>query len=340
MRFANPHFLWLLLALPALVGLLALRGWRRRRLLARFAEASLHPYLAPNFSPHLYRIKQMLLVAAAALLIIGGARPQWGYEERRIVSRGIDLLIAVDVSQSMLAQDYKPNRLARAKDLLQNILWELKGDRVGIIAFAGEAVIQCPLTIDYGMAKAALDTLDTNAVATPGTNIGAAIDAAIRAFDTAASGERVLILLTDGEDHEGQGVTMAEKAKAHKIRIHTIGIGTSEGMPIPVEGGSYKQDKEGRLVATKLDFATLSKIAEITGGQAIKANPEGIAELVPILSDIEKTVKTQQQDTVFRVYTERFAWFVIPALLLLCIEALMQCYVRREIPWRGSVLEQ
>lgn len=319
MRFANPNFLLLIFAVPLYWIVWYWRERYREKLRVRYAAASLHPKLINTPKRWPRRIAGGLFLSAIVMAIIAGARPQWGYEDRRIQSAGIDLIIAVDTSKSMLAEDYKPNRLARAKELLQNIIWSLKGDRVGIVAFAGDAAVVCPLTSDYTMARATLEGLDVNAVSKPGTDIGRAIDVALGAFELAAQGDKVLILLTDGEDHGGQAREMAERAAKQGVRIYCIGIGTTQGMPIPEDGG-YKTDKSGRVVSTKLDFATLTQIAEITKGTVIKANPSGISEIQPILADIERMQHSQQQETIVRVYTERFPWFLAVALCLLILE--------------------
>ncbi len=319
MKFANPSFLFLIFALPVVALLLYAREKRRTVLRERFAAARLHPMIISHLSRQRRVVGALLFLSGLAAAILAGARPQWGYEDRRIVSAGIDLIIAVDVSKSMLAEDYKPNRLGRAKELLQNILWSLKGDRVGIVAFAGDAAVVCPLTADYAMAKAALQGLDTTSVSKPGTDIGRALDVAMGALELAAQGDKVIVLLTDGEDHGGQAVAMAEKAAKAGVRIYCIGIGTSQGMPIPEEGG-YKVDKQGRVVSTRLDFETLTRIAELTKGSAYKANPAGFAEIQPILSEIEQMQHRGEQETVFRIYRERFPWFIGLALSLLILE--------------------
>jgi Ca-activated chloride channel family protein len=319
MRFANPSFLLLIFSLPLLGVVLFWRERYRARLRERYATSNLHTRLVRSMSRPRRRASALAVLIAFVLIIVAGARPQWGYEDRHIQSAGIDLIIAVDVSKSMLAEDYKPNRLARAKDLLQNIIWSLKGDRVGIVAFAGDAAVVCPLTSDYAMARASLQGLDTNTVSRPGTDIGRAIDVALGAFELAAQGDKVLVLLTDGEDHGGRAREFAQRAAKAGVKIFCIGIGTTQGMPIPEDSG-YKTDKQGRVVATKLDFSLLTEIAELTKGNAVKANPTGIAELQPILAAIENMQRTQQQETVVRVYKERFPWFAALALALLIIE--------------------
>jgi Ca-activated chloride channel family protein len=319
MRFATPAFLLLVFGLPLVAAALYWRERRRHRLAGQFATANLLPRLALARSTARKLLASALFLAALLAAIIAGARPQWGFEEKRIVSSGIDLFIAVDVSKSMLAQDYKPNRLARARELLQNIIWSLKGDRVGIIAFAGDAAIVCPLTTDYSMALSTLDGLDTDAVSRPGTDIGRAIEVALRAFDVAARGDKVVVVLTDGEDFGGYALQMAETAARAHVRIFCIGIGTTQGVPVP-DGSSYKVDSSGKVVSTKLDFSTLSKIAQATGGGAYKANPTGISEIQQILAEIAKLQQAQNEELVFRVYIERFPWFLGLAFALLILE--------------------
>jgi Ca-activated chloride channel homolog len=320
MKFGFPDFLWLLVLVPVVGLLVHMASLRRRNALARFGNNI--ALARQNIQPRVWasRLRLVLVMTAAAGMILAGARPQWGYEDRRIVSRGVDMMIAIDTSASMLAQDIKPTRLQRAKELLQNIVWEARGDRIGIMAFAGNAVVLCPLTLDYGMASTALTALDINSVPTRGTAIGTAIDSAIKAFDASGSGERVLVLLTDGEDQGTNPIEAAKKAAEAKMKIFTIGLGSEKGHPIPMERG-FKQDKQGRVVQSKLDFATLQEIARITGGSAFRAEGSGTREVTAMLAEVAKMKGVMQQDRVFRVYKERYAWFLIPALLVLIADA-------------------
>lgn len=341
LTFANPQYLWGLLAIPVLVVIFWWALRRRQRALERFASTRLLPHLAMHTSNLRVTGKYLLLLCAAVMAIVACALPRLGFEERQIVSRGIDVMVAVDCSNSMLAQDYKPSRLARAKELLQNILWKAKGDRVGVIAFAGNAYVQCPLTLDYGMAKTALESLSIKSVPAQGTAIGTAIEAGIRTFEAAASGEKILVLLTDGEDQGSNPEEAAKKAAKAGIRIFTIGIGTSQGVAIPIRDGSgqetYKKDSEGKTVSTRLDFGTLEKIASLTKGQAIKANAGGSAELDVVISDIDRAQKTEQQERKFRIWNERFQWVLLPAIVLLVWEALETGYSRKRQVWKGRI---
>lgn len=328
MRFAYPHLLWLLLATP-LLGLFLAWGHRRRRLmLERYASPKVLPTLGVPKGGWKVWIRPALLLGAFVLTVFSAARPQWGFEDRKVISRGVDIMVAVDTSSSMLAQDYRPSRLERAKELLQDIIWRARGDRVGVMAFAGSAAIQSPLTLDYSMASAALRSLGPGSVTAGGTALGEAIDAAVKAFETGSAGERILVLLTDGEDQGSAPIEAAERAAKANVKIYTIGIGTSQGVPIPTASG-YKTDKSGQVVTSKLDFETLTRIAQITGGKAVKANPRGAAELDTILGDLEQLSKAEHQDRIFRVYQERFQWFLLPAILLLAWEAVQAAGIGR-----------
>lgn len=342
MTFAYPQYLWLLLGLPVMALLLWWANRRRLAVLRRFASQQVLAYLAPHYSHARRLLQSLLFLAAVTFAIFAAARPQWGYEERKIRSRGLDIIVAVDVSTSMLARasadgttGSRTMRLDRAKDLLQNILWRARGDRVGIMAFAGSSIITCPLTLDYGMAKTALQQVGPDSVSSQGTAIATAIDAAVKAFEMSSTGERILVLLTDGEDTGSDVKAAAERARKAGIKIYAIGIGSTQAVPIMMPDGRYKADHEGKTVYSKLDFDTLAEIASLTGGKAIKANPSGIAELDVVLGDIEQMQKTDQQDSVRHIPIERFQWFLVPAILLLMWEALETGYTRKARAWKG-----
>ncbi|MGI8906616.1 MAG: VWA domain-containing protein [Candidatus Sumerlaeaceae bacterium] len=340
MRFGNPQMLWVLVGVPVLAALIFWSQSRRRQALARFAGPASLARMGISLPGWRAWVRPALSLLAVSGIILATARPQWGWEDRRIVSRGVDLMIAIDTSNSMLAQDYKPNRLARAKELLQNIIWEAKGDRIGVMAFAGNTVVLCPLTLDYSMANTALESVDEKTIATQGTAIGLAIDAAIKAFEAGGAGERVLVLLTDGEDQGTEPLEAAKRAAAAKIKIFCIGIGSTQGTLIPVQGG-YKQDKEGHPVNSKLDFQTLSEIARHTNGRAMKSNFSGAAEVSSLLAELNHLKGANQQDRIYRVYKERYAWFLVPAIILLLLEAFGVGGPRRRQPAnRGRIRSQ
>lgn len=324
MRFAFPHMLWLLLLLPLVsVGLLWASGVRQK-LLNRFSTQKAQQRSFHQISSSIHWSRFSFILVAVVLLIISMARPQWGYHEQRIISRGVDIIVAVDTSSSMLARDFQPNRLTRAKELLRNLIWEAKGSRVGVVAFSGAAVVLCPLTLDYDMAATALKAVDVNTVSTPGTNIGAALRTAASAFEISGANDKILILLTDGEQTElvdQLNATIGEIAKA-EIKVFAIGIGGEGGVNIPTLAGP-KRDSEGNVVSTALDFDKLEEIADRTGGRAIRADKMGAGEIAEISSELAKFKGTKQDDRTVRIYHDRYPWFIGVAVILLILEALL-----------------
>jgi Ca-activated chloride channel family protein len=266
--------------------------------------------------------KAAFLAFGIGLLIFSLSRPQYGSIERPISRKGVDIFIAIDTSLSMMAEDIAPNRLARAREQLKGLIHRLKGDRVGIITFAGTAFIQCPLTLDYGLAQNILDTINIDSVPVQGTAIGEAIRIAGHSFERSAKGEKVLVLLTDGEDHETDPEGAAREAAKAGIKIYSIGIGSEKGEPIRLTDGSYKRDKEGHTVNSRLDLVLLQKVAQLTNGKTIKANPTGGLELDAIYEDIGLLQKQTLRSQTYTIYEERFQYFLLPVILILILEML------------------
>ena len=325
MRFASPGYLWLLLAVPVLAGLLALTFHRQRRAMGRFGELALVERLAASLSTEKRIIKAVLLVVASAFLILALARPQWGAKVETVTRRGIDVIVAVDTSLSMLAEDVKPNRLSQARAAVLSLMDMLQGDRIGIVAFAGTSYVACPLTLDYAAAAMFVDVLDPDLLPVPGTAIAAAIRTATAAFPQQERRHKVLILITDGEDHEGDVQAAASAAADAGVVIYTVGLGTPAGEPIPLrnERGDitgYKEDRERRKVTSRLGESALESIAVTTRGKYFRSTPEGI-ELRKIYEEIaamdQKALSSRLQTT----YEERYAWPLGAALLLLVIES-------------------
>jgi Ca-activated chloride channel family protein len=333
MHFGHPEILYGIFALP----LFGLFFWwsqkRRRRLLERFGRWSAVARLIETTSSAKQILKMAGLVACVALFIVTLARPQFGASERRLSRRGIDLMIAVDVSNSMLATDIAPSRLARAKEQLRQLIVNSRGHRLGIIAFAGAAFAQCPLTLDYGLALSILDAIEVGIVPLQGTSIGSAIDAAVDAFERAELGgegaarradrlgDRVLLLLTDGEDHDKAALQKAvdRAAKAH-VKIYAIGIGSTKGVPITMSDGSIKKDAQGQVVTTRLDYETLQRIAFQTGGVAIQGTATGDLDLAEAEKHLDALEQTIQRSTTKIVYEERFVPVLALVLVLLVWE--------------------
>ncbi len=327
MRFGSPLYLWLIVLVPAVAFLLwRALGWRRV-LMGRFATEKVWDRLGFTKIGLIDWARLGLLILGLVFLVFALARPQWGYHERQVVTQGVDVVIAIDTSASMMARDFPPSRLTRAKELLQNIIWEARGDRVGIVAFAGNAAVMCPLTLDYNMAITALQAVDMNTVSARGTDIGSAIKAANGAFEVSGANDRVLVLLTDGEQLErlGELEVALQKAKEDGVRIFALGMGSTDGATIPTLRGPLR-DRSGNVVDTRLDFELLQRLAKETGGQAIIAEKTGAAEVAQISAELSKYRGRKQQDKTFRVYHERYPWFVAVAMLTLLAEAFLRGY--------------
>jgi Ca-activated chloride channel family protein len=338
MRFAHPEILLAMFALP----LLALFFWwaqqRKWRLLGRFGRRPLLSRLSDNVSTGRQVVKMGLLTAAVGLLIVALARPQIGSIEKEIERRGIDLMVALDVSNSMLARDIdadggKISRLEYAKRRLRQLILISRGHRIGVIAFAGTAFVQCPLTLDYGLARQILESLDTRIIATQGTSLGTAIDTAIDAFERGDPGnrapagrdmgDRVLLLLTDGEDHDQKALQGAvDRAVKAGIRIFAIGVGSTHGSLIEMPDGRFKKDDQERNVQTRLDFDALQRIARQTGGVAIHGGQAADRNLVIIRNELASLEQSIHQSSIRTVHKERFVPVLLLVVILLIWEAL------------------
>ena len=320
-RFESPHILWLLILVPLLIGgyLWAARLYRRR--LARFGEPETVRTLMPDASPLRVRNKFILCLAALGLLVVALARPQFGSKLREVTRQGIEIMLAVDVSNSMLAQDFEPNRLERTKFAINRLLEGLRQDRVGLVAFAGDAYVQLPITADYVTARNFAAQLSPTMVSRQGTAIGAAIDLAASSFSSGSEGSRVLIVISAGENHEDDALAAAKRAAEQGIKIYTIGIGTPEGAPIQI-GGEFLKDDQGNMVVSKLDEPSLEEIALSTGGAYIRATNKSIG-LEEIIAKINQTEKKKLTSTIFEEFNEQFQYLVGAALLLLLADVLM-----------------
>jgi len=339
MRFAYPQYLNLLLLLPVLVVFYVIVFKQKRKALERFGNLELLAKMTATVSRKRQIWKVVLILVGTFFLILTLARPQFG-ERLQIVKReGIDLIIALDTSLSMLAEDMKPNRLERAKHEIGNLIEKLQGDRVGILAFAGDAFLQCPLTTDYGAARMFLDAMDTDFIPDPGTAIGTAIKKGLDAFVKQERKHKVLLLLTDGEDHVSDPIAAAERAAQEGVRIYPIGLGTRKGEPIPIRDSrgniqEYKRDSKGEVVMTKLDEATLQKIALLTDGKYYRSTM-GESELDKIYEDISKLEKKQFAAKEFTKYEDRYQYFLIFAIILFCLEAILTDRKSAKKRWEG-----
>lgn len=284
-----------------------------------------------RLSRSLYRRRRgqrlFLLLLGVGFLTVAMARPQYGTKVHVVERKGIDIVVALDVSESMLAEDVKPNRLVMAKNEVASLIDKLRGDRIGLVAFAGDAFVQCPLTFDYSAAKMLLDAMDTRSVPEPGTAVGRAIDAALSAFPGQGGRDKALVLLTDGEDHTGHPVEAAKKASEQGVRIYCIGVGSRRAAPIPIRDSrgsliEYKKDRSGEPVMTRLDEKTLQAIATITEGTYHFSTP-GQIELDVVLRDIEKMEKTVFGSREYTESEERYQFFLLPGLAAIMLHAFL-----------------
>ncbi len=306
--FAAHKFLWLLLLVVLFPIVYAIKKSLHKKRVLRLASSKMAQSLMPNYSSAKGWIRVILFSIGFFFFVIGLARPQIGAKLSTRQGKGAEIMICLDVSNSMLAQDYSPNRLERAKLAISSLVDKLRDDRIGLIVFAGTSFVQLPITTDYVSAKMFLSSIDTNSVPIQGTALGDAILTAIRSFSAQSEKSRVIILISDGENHEDDAVAAAKEAEKMGIKIYTIGVGSAQGQPIPM-GGSLLEDKDGNIVVTKLDDKVLKQIAAQTGGAYVHAGNDEFG-LNPIIEDIRKMEKEEFSSVVFEEYDEQFMYFL------------------------------
>ncbi|WP_457565803.1 VWA domain-containing protein [Caldithrix abyssi] len=324
LKFRYPIFLHGLWGVLLLIIFFVLIYRHKQALLERFGHIEILKRIMPGFDRRRMIWKNVFFILSYAFFVIALADPQIGTRLEEVKREGVDIIVALDVSNSMLAEDIKPSRLEKARHELDNFIDLLQGDRIGLIAFAGMAHLVCPLTLDYGAAKLFLQMMDTDLIPVQGTALEDAIRTAIRSFNQKERKHKVLILITDGEDHEGDPVKAAEEAAKEGIIIYTIGIGSPQGVPIPVydqygRSLGFKKDRNGNVVTTKLDVKTLQKIAFISNGKYYIAS-SGQAELRKIYDEIRKMEKKELSSRKFAQYEDRYQIFVILGLIFLMLE--------------------
>ena len=320
-RFAHIEYFWLLLLVPLLVAVMEWSLAERKRKVTRLATSAAFAKLSPESSTKKLRTKFWLLMLALVALIFAAARPQMGSKLSEVEREGVEIMVAVDVSNSMLASDFAPNRLERTKYAVERVIEGLSEDRIGVIVFAGDAYVQLPITADYLTARNFVRQISTSQVTRQGTAIGAAIELATRSFSSQSESSRVLVLVTDGENHEDDALAMAEKAAAQGVKIYTIGIGTPEGAPISI-GDDFIRDEKGEIVVSKLDEEVLQKIAVTTGGAYVRATTANVG-LGDIISLINRTEKSKFKSEVFEEYNELYPIPLAIALVLLLLECVV-----------------
>jgi Ca-activated chloride channel homolog len=332
-RFANPDFLYLLLLLPVLILLFIYNEIRKKRALNSLGDIKLVSNLVPELSGSRPVIKFLLLLIALASGVIMLSRPQFGSKLEDIKKQGVEVIIALDVSNSMMAEDIQPNRLTRAKQAISRLVDNLDNDKIGLIVFAGDAYTQIPVTTDYISAKMFLSSISPEIVPKQGTAIGAAINLGMRSFSPGEGNSKAMIIITDGENHEDNPVSNAEEAAKAGIIIHTIGIGSSDGVPVPVVINGkkdYLRDSEGNSVITKLDEDILRKIAMSTNGSYVRASNSNIG-LDEIFNEIRKMKKQELESTMYTEYNDQFQIFTSIMLFLLLVEFIIMDRKNRKL---------
>ncbi len=325
MAFGDSHYFYLLWLLPVMILFLRWGLNKKRELTSKFCSL---PFATKTIYEEIrlrQNTKAFFVILAILFMVLALAQPRWGYEWKDLTQEGVDIIVAIDVSTSMLAEDIQPNRLSRAKRKISDLLEMLDGDRVGLVAFAGTAFVQCPLTLDYSAAKLFLDATDTELISAQGTALVDAIQKSVAAFRTEDDKSKAIILITDGENHRGDPVKTARWAAEQGIKIFTIGIGQNSGAPIPDAAGGFKKDVDGEIVLTRLDETTLQQIALETGGTYVRSvtgdldlNKIYLENIKPKME--KKELKSQRR----KLWRERFQWPIFMALICLGLEFLIR----------------
>ncbi len=332
-RFAHPDYLYLLLLIPVLALLFIFQEIRRKKALTRLGDYKIVSSLVPENStirPVIKFILQILVVLAGIMLL---ARPQFGSKIEDVKKQGVEVIIALDVSNSMLAEDIQPDRLTRAKQAISRLVDNLENDRIGLIVFAGDAYTQIPITTDYVSAKMFLSTISPAIVPKQGTSIGAAISLGMKSFSPGEDKSKAIIIITDGENHEDDPVAAATEAAKAGIVIHTIGIGSADGVPVPVTSGGrkdYLKDIDGKTVISRLQEDILRKVAVAANGNYVRASNSNIG-LDEIFSQIKRMKKQELESTVYTEYNDQFQIFAALALLLLIVDFIIMERKNRKI---------
>ena len=327
LRYEHIEYLNLLFGIPLLiVAILIYNRWKKNAL-SLFGDRRLVQKLIYSFSSVRTKIKNIFTILIFFLLIIGIANPQIGTKMEEVKREGVDLIIAIDLSNSMMAEDIKPNRIERAKQAISKLIDNLEGDRIGLIVFAGEAYVQLPITTDYSAAKLFLSTVKTDIIPTQGTEIAKAINLSIESFDMENTQDKAIVIITDGESHDENAIENAKKANELGIIVHTLGMGLSKGGPIPIYNKygnkiGFRKNKEGNTIVSKLNEDLLIKIANAGDGTYVRAN-NSKAGLSTLFAEINKMEKKEIGTMVFTQYKDRFQLFLSLALLFLILDLIL-----------------
>ena len=324
MKFGAPYYFYLLWTLVPLIIFLIWANRKKYDLIVRFCGVNLFSKLVTLNFKDLQKSKAIFVTLAFLFLLLALTRPQWGYQWEDYKQEGVDIIIALDVSRSMLAEDIKPSRLERAKRKISDLLYMLRGDRIGLVAFAGTSFVQCPLTLDYAAARIFLNAIDTDLIPVQGTALGEALRKSTKAFRTQENKSKAIILITDGEDQTGQAMKAAEDAKKAGVKIFTIGIGKEIGAPLPNPnmGSGFLKNENGDVIITKLNESILQKISIMTGGSYVRSVTGDIDLKTIYLDQINQNLdKNKFKSERRKIWQERFQWFIFLAFLILVYES-------------------
>lgn len=321
-RFEDPAYLYLLISLPLLI-LIRMYGLRKRKKqLKEFGDILLVKELMPNVSGGRRELKFWLMLAAVALIAIMLARPQMGTKISQDKRQGIEVMIALDISNSMKAEDVAPSRLDKSKMMIENLVDNFTDDKVGLVVFAGDAFIQLPITSDYVSAKMFLQNIDPSLIASQGTNLAEAVGLSSRSFTKQDNVGRAIIVITDGEDHEGGAVEAAKQAKKNGMRVFVLGVGSTKGTPIPDGNGGYMKDNTGQVVMSALNEEMCKQVAEAGGGAYIHVDNNNLAQR-QLDNEISKLQKGDVMNVVYSEYDEQFQAVGILLIIILIVETIV-----------------
>lgn len=321
-RFENPAFLYLLIIIPVIIVIRLLEMRKRKLKLKKFGDLSLLKQLMPDVSSSRKSLKFWLMIAALALLIVMLARPQMGTKISQEKRKGIEVIISLDISNSMRAEDVVPSRLDKSKMLVENMVDNFTNDKVGLVVFAGDAFIQLPITSDYVSAKMFLQNTDPSLIATQGTDLAGAIELSSKSFTQQDKVGRAILIITDGEDHEGGAIEAAEKARKNGIRFFVLGVGSTKGSPVPDGNGGYMKDNSGQEVISALNEEMCKQVAQAGGGAYIHVDNTSLAQR-QLNDELTKLQKGDISSVVYSEYDEQFQAVGILVLILLIIEMLI-----------------
>lgn len=320
-RFAHPELLYLLIVIPLLIVFYVVMVKRKKQAIAAFGNPELLKPLMPLLSFKRGTWKFVLWLLALLFVIVGVAGPQFGSKLQQVKKKGVELMIALDVSNSMMAQDIKPSRLEKAKMAISRMVEKLSNDKIGLIVFAGDAYVQLPITTDYSSARLFLSGINSDIVPVQGTAIGSAIDLAARSFTPETETSKAIIVITDGENHQDDAVEAARRAHEKGIIIHTIGMGLEQGAPIPEKGrpGQFMKDGSGNVVVSKLDEETLRQIAKAGEGLYVRASNTEVG-LTQLFDEVNRMDKTLLEEKVYSDYAEKYQYFLLVGLFFVFVE--------------------